>query len=104
MAVLVWALVIFTPFLLNFKLTYCMEIDFCIPVLVDHQNNEKHLHRRMEQMTEKHFVFRLSAFIQKFYLHLTLDCSFFAPESIQSIAAATLPAGVESDLTQTSST
>ncbi|XP_072247755.1 A disintegrin and metalloproteinase with thrombospondin motifs 15-like [Leuresthes tenuis] len=83
MAVLVWSLVIFTPFLLNFKLTYCMEIDFCIPVLVDHQNNEKHLNRRMEQMTEKHFVFRLSAFKQKFYLHLTPDSSFFAPESIQ---------------------
>ncbi|KAM4566886.1 A disintegrin and metalloproteinase with thrombospondin motifs 15 [Odontesthes bonariensis] len=60
-----------------------MEIDFCIPVLVDPPNNEKHLHRHMEQMTEKHFVFILSAFKQEFYLHLTPDSSFLAPESIQ---------------------
>lgn len=64
------------------KLTYCMEVDFCIPVRVDHQKHEKNLHRRAEQMNERHVVFRLSAFKQEFYLHLTSDSSFLAPGNL----------------------
>lgn len=64
------------------KLTHCMEVDFCIPVRVDHQKHEKHLHRRAEQMNERQIVFRLSAFKHEFYLHLTPDSSFLAPGSM----------------------
>lgn len=59
-----------------------MEVDFCIPVRVDHQKHEKHVHRRAEQMNERQIVFRLSAFKQEFYLHLTPDSSFLAPDSL----------------------
>lgn len=55
-----------------------MEVDFCIPIRVDHQKHEKNLHRRAEQMNERHTVFKLSAFKQEFYLHLTPDSSFLA--------------------------
>lgn len=55
-----------------------MEVDFCIPVRVDHEKHEKNLHRRAEQMNEGHVVFKLSAFKQDFYLHLTPDSSFIA--------------------------
>lgn len=59
-----------------------MEVDSCIPVRVDHQKHEKHLHRRAEQVNERQIVFRLSAFKQEFYLHLTPDSSFLAPGSL----------------------
>lgn len=60
-----------------------MEVDFCIPVRVDHQEHEKQQHRRAEQMNERQIVFRLSAFKQEFYLHLAQDSSFLAPGSLQ---------------------
>lgn len=59
-----------------------MEVDFCIPVRVDHQRHEKHLHRRAEEIEERQIVFRLSAFKQEFYLQLTPDSSFLAPGSL----------------------
>ena len=58
-----------------------MEVDFCIPVRVDHQKHEKHLYRRAEHANDRQIVFRLSAFKQDFYLHLTSDSSFLAPGS-----------------------
>lgn len=59
-----------------------MEVDVCIPVRVDHQKHEKHVHRRAEQMNERQIIFRLSAFKQEFYLHLTPDSSFLAAGSL----------------------
>lgn len=82
MAILISSLIIFTKFMLYSKLTYCMEVDFCIPVRVDHQKQEKHVHRRAEHMNERLVVFKLSAFKQEFYLHLTPDSSFLAPGSL----------------------
>lgn len=81
MAPLISSLIVFTKFLLYFKLTHCTEVDFCVPVRVDHQKHDKHLHRRAEQMNDRQIVFRLSAFKQEFYLHLTPDSSFLAPGS-----------------------
>uniref|UniRef100_A0A667YK34 ADAM metallopeptidase with thrombospondin type 1 motif, 15b n=1 Tax=Myripristis murdjan TaxID=586833 RepID=A0A667YK34_9TELE len=68
--------------LLCMKLSYCMEVDLCIPVRLDHQKPEKQLHRRVERINEKQIVFRLSAFRQEFYLHLTPDSNFLAPSSV----------------------
>lgn len=59
-----------------------MEVDFFIPVRVDQQEDEKHLHRRAEQMNGRQIVFQLSAFKQEFYLHLTPDSSFLAPGTL----------------------
>ncbi|XP_041851598.1 A disintegrin and metalloproteinase with thrombospondin motifs 15-like [Melanotaenia boesemani] len=93
MAALVGSLVIFTQLLLHFKLTCCMEIDFCTPVRVDHQKHENHLLRRVEQMIEKHVVFRISAFKQEFYLNLAPDSSFFAPGSLSPEGEPTASSG-----------
>ncbi|KAM4742660.1 A disintegrin and metalloproteinase with thrombospondin motifs 15-like isoform 2-T2 [Anableps anableps] len=62
-------------------LTSCMEVDFCIPVRTDHQMHEEHPQRLVEQMDGKQLVFRLSAFRQELYLHLTPDSSFLAAGS-----------------------
>lgn len=83
MAILIRFLVISTKLLLYLKLTCCMEVDLCRPVRVHHQEHETQLHRRAEQMNDKRIVFRLSAFKQEFYLHLTQDSSFLAPGSLQ---------------------
>ena len=82
MAILISSLIILTQFLLYLNPAYCMEVDFCIPVRVDHQRHEKHLHRRAEEIEERQIVFRLSAFKQEFYLQLTPDSSFLAPGSL----------------------
>lgn len=65
------------------KLACCMEIDFCMPVRLDHQKSEKHLHRRAEKINETQVNFRLSAFQHSFYLHLTPDSSFLVRDSVQ---------------------
>lgn len=78
MAILISSFIIFTKFILYFKVTHCMEVDFCIPVRVDHQKHE----RNLEQINEKHAVFRLSAFKEELYLHLTQDSSFLAPGNL----------------------
>ncbi|XP_051253709.1 A disintegrin and metalloproteinase with thrombospondin motifs 15-like [Dicentrarchus labrax] len=93
MAALISSLIIFTKLLLYLKLTYCMEVDFCIPVRVDQQKHEKHLHRRAEQMNERQIVFRLNAFKQEFYLHLTPDSSFIAPGSLPPESGSTASNG-----------
>uniref|UniRef100_A0A8C3A6Z7 ADAM metallopeptidase with thrombospondin type 1 motif, 15b n=1 Tax=Cyclopterus lumpus TaxID=8103 RepID=A0A8C3A6Z7_CYCLU len=77
MAALISSLVVFTKFLLYFKVTHCVEVDFCVPVRVD-----PHMHDRQ--------VFRLSAFRQEFYLHLTPDSSFLAAVSGSSASDADL--------------
>ncbi|KAK1900658.1 A disintegrin and metalloproteinase with thrombospondin motifs 15 [Dissostichus eleginoides] len=82
MAILISSLIILTKFLLYLNPAYCMEVDFCIPVRVDHQRHEKHLHRRAEEIEERQIVFRLSAFKQEFYLQLSPDSSFLAPGSL----------------------
>ncbi len=82
MATLISSLIIFAKFILYSKLINCMEVDFCVPVRVDQQKHEKHLHRRAEHMNEKQIVFRLSAFRQEFYIHLSQDSSFLAPGSV----------------------
>lgn len=78
MAILMRFLVISTKLLLYLKLTCCMEVDLCVPARVHHLE-----HRRAQQMSDKRIVFRLSAFKQEFYLHLTRDSSFLAPGSLQ---------------------
>uniref|UniRef100_A0A3Q3X2V6 Peptidase M12B domain-containing protein n=1 Tax=Mola mola TaxID=94237 RepID=A0A3Q3X2V6_MOLML len=80
MAILISSLIIFTKLALYAKLTHCMEVDFCIPHRVE--KHEKHLHRRAEHMNERHVVFRLSAFRQEFYLHLSPDAGFIAPGTV----------------------
>lgn len=80
MAILFSTLIIFTKVLLYMKLTHCFAVDFCIPVRVDHQKHDKHLHRRAVQVNDLHITFRLSAFKQEFYLHLTPDSSFLAAD------------------------
>uniref|UniRef100_A0A667Y8K1 ADAM metallopeptidase with thrombospondin type 1 motif, 15b n=1 Tax=Myripristis murdjan TaxID=586833 RepID=A0A667Y8K1_9TELE len=82
MAILIRSLFIVMDVLLCMKLSYCMEVDLCIPVRLDHQKPEKQLHRRVERINEKQIVFRLSAFRQEFYLHLTPDSNFLAPSSV----------------------
>uniref|UniRef100_A0A673C4M2 Peptidase M12B domain-containing protein n=1 Tax=Sphaeramia orbicularis TaxID=375764 RepID=A0A673C4M2_9TELE len=84
MATLISSLIILTKMLLYMKLTYCVEIDFCIPVRMDHQQYEKHQHRREEPIDEKQMFFKLSAFNQEFYLNLRPDSSFLAPGSMLS--------------------
>lgn len=54
-----------------------MEVDFCVPVRVEGRG-ERRAHGRTEQV-----VFRVSAFKEEFYLHLTADVSFLSAGSLQ---------------------
>lgn len=83
MAGLICFLIISAELLLYLRMTCCMEVDLCIPVRVDHPEHETQLHRRAERMNERWIAFRLSAFKQEFYLHLTQDSSFLAAGSLQ---------------------
>lgn len=65
-----------------------MEVDFCTPVRVDHQKQDRHVHRRAEHTDDRRVVFRLSAFKQDLFLHLTRDSSFLAPGSVESSSSA----------------
>uniref|UniRef100_A0A667Y2F1 ADAM metallopeptidase with thrombospondin type 1 motif, 15b n=1 Tax=Myripristis murdjan TaxID=586833 RepID=A0A667Y2F1_9TELE len=67
--ILLFILFLFCLFVCFHAIFYCMEVDLCIPVRLDHQKPEKQLHR-------------LSAFRQEFYLHLTPDSNFLAPSSV----------------------
>ncbi|KAJ3590073.1 hypothetical protein NHX12_008030 [Muraenolepis orangiensis] len=66
------SLIILMDVLIYTKLNLCMEVDFCTPVELDHQ-----------QITDKkagqHVGFRLNAFRQDFYLHLWPDSTFLGP-------------------------
>lgn len=78
MAILITSLIIFTKCILYLKVTQCTDVDFCIPVRVDHPKQEKSMHQRAEQMHEKDVAIRLSAFKEELYLQLTQDSSFIA--------------------------
>lgn len=78
MAILISSLIIFTKLILYFKVTHCTEVDFCTPVRVDHPKHDNSVHRRAEQMHGKDVAFRLNAFKEELYLHLTQDSSFLA--------------------------
>uniref|UniRef100_A0A3B3UK17 Peptidase M12B domain-containing protein n=1 Tax=Poecilia latipinna TaxID=48699 RepID=A0A3B3UK17_9TELE len=68
-------LLLFTAFTLRLTATSCMEVDFCKPFRLEH---EKHPQRRAEKTKVARVGFRLSAFRQEFYLHLTPDSTFLA--------------------------
>lgn len=76
--------VLFTQFLLYLKVTHCMEVDFCRPVRLSQKKPGVSLHRRAEQMNEDEIVFRLRAFREDFYLHLSPDPSFIAAGSVSA--------------------
>lgn len=76
--------VLFTQFLLYLKVTHCMEVDFCRPVRLSQKKPGVYLHRRAEQMNEYEIVFRLRAFREDFYLHLSPDSSFIAAGSVSA--------------------
>ncbi|XP_004538000.1 A disintegrin and metalloproteinase with thrombospondin motifs 15 [Maylandia zebra] len=76
--------VLFTQFLLYLKVTHCMEVDFCRPVRLSQKKPGVYLHRRAEQMNEDEIVFRLRAFREDFYLHLSPDSSFIAAGSVSA--------------------
>lgn len=82
MALLIRSLIIFMDVLIYIKLNYCMEVDFCIPVRLDHHQLEKHLSWRAEKMNERQIIFRLIAFRQEFYLNLMPDSNFLAPSNV----------------------
>ncbi|CAM9140126.1 unnamed protein product [Lampetra planeri] len=95
MALLVGALLVLTQVCLYVKSTQCMTVDFCVPVRVDQPKHEKHPHRRAAaQVDDRHVTFRLSAFKQDFYLHLTPDSSFLAPDSGLSASDASAAAAL----------
>lgn len=76
MAILITSLIIFTKCILYLKVTHCTDVDFCIPVRVDHPKHGRNMHQRAQQIHEKDVAFRLSAFEEELYLHLTQDSSF----------------------------
>uniref|UniRef100_A0A3B5L3E0 Uncharacterized protein n=1 Tax=Xiphophorus couchianus TaxID=32473 RepID=A0A3B5L3E0_9TELE len=57
-----------TPFTLRLTLTSCMEVDFCKPFCLQHEKHPK----------GARVGFKLRAFRQDFYLHLTPDSTFLA--------------------------
>ncbi|XP_032446563.1 A disintegrin and metalloproteinase with thrombospondin motifs 15 [Xiphophorus hellerii] len=61
-------LLFFTAFTLRLTLTSCMEVDFCKPFRLEHEKHPK----------GASVGFKLSAFRQDFYLHLTPDSTFLA--------------------------
>uniref|UniRef100_A0A4W4E569 Peptidase M12B domain-containing protein n=1 Tax=Electrophorus electricus TaxID=8005 RepID=A0A4W4E569_ELEEL len=69
----------FLFFLLNIPLFahlyFCMEIDFCEPVQLDHENASS-----QSDGIRNHIVFKISAFKQDFYLNVLPDSSFLAPD------------------------
>lgn len=82
---------LFTQFLLYLKVTHCMEVDFCRPVRLSQKKPGVYLHRRAEQMNEDEIVFRLRAFREDFYLHLSPDSSFLAARSVSPHIHSTAP-------------
>uniref|UniRef100_A0A6Q2WWI9 Peptidase M12B domain-containing protein n=1 Tax=Esox lucius TaxID=8010 RepID=A0A6Q2WWI9_ESOLU len=74
-------LFIFVDVLMLPKLNYCMEIDFCIPVRVDHQHLQRHKRIRHtdERKNDQLIVFKITAFTKEFYLNLSPDSTFIAP-------------------------
>ncbi|KAM6932960.1 A disintegrin and metalloproteinase with thrombospondin motifs 15-like [Xenentodon cancila] len=81
MAGFVGSLLVSAQFLI---LTRCMEVDFCVPVRVEEDGDPQRGEQRSE---DKHIVFRLSAFQQEFFLHLTPDSSFLPPGGSGSAAS-----------------
>lgn len=91
MAIPVSSLIIFTKLILCVKVAHCTEVDFCTPVRVDHPKHDKSVDRRAEQMHGKDVAFRLSAFKDELYLHLTRDSSFLAAGDLLPGADAAPP-------------
>ncbi|CAB1347786.1 unnamed protein product, partial [Coregonus sp. 'balchen'] len=80
MSMFISSLFIFMDVLLYAKLNYCMEIDFCVPVRLDHQHLERHIIRQTEgRMNDQLVVFKITAFRQELYLNLLPDSTFIAP-------------------------
>lgn len=94
-------LIIFTKYILYLKVTLCTDVDFCIPLRVDHPEHERTMHQRMEQMHEKDIAFKLSAFKEEFYIHVTQDSSFIAASNLlHRTDLASSPSDNFADLTE----
>lgn len=91
MAILITYLIILTNCMVNLKVTLCTDVDFCIPVRVEHPKHERNTHQGVQQMHEKNVAFRLSAFKEDLYLHLTQDSSFIGAGILMSGADSTSP-------------
>ncbi|XP_029528601.1 A disintegrin and metalloproteinase with thrombospondin motifs 15-like [Oncorhynchus nerka] len=96
MSMFIGFLFIFMDVLLYAKFNYCMEIDFCVPVRLDHQHLERHTIRQTEgRMNDQLVVFKITAFRQECYLNLSPDSTFIAPDitphsgSLASTSSAT---------------
>ncbi|CDQ68770.1 unnamed protein product [Oncorhynchus mykiss] len=80
MTTFIGSLFIFMDVLLYAKLNYCIEIDFCVPVRLDHKHLEIHTIRQTEERkNDQLVVFKITAFSQEFYLNLLPDSTFIAP-------------------------
>lgn len=83
MSIFITSLIILTKCILNFKVALCTDVELCVPVRVDHPKQERNVHQRAGQMNEKNVAFRLSAFKEELYLHLTQDSSFIAAGNLR---------------------
>lgn len=99
MAILITSLIIFTKCILYLKVTHCTDVDFCVPVRVDHPKHERSMHQRAEQTHEKDVAFRLSVFKEELYLHLKQDSSFIAAGNLMpGTDSASSPSNSSADL------
>ncbi|KAM6959231.1 A disintegrin and metalloproteinase with thrombospondin motifs 15-like [Aplochiton taeniatus] len=82
MSWLIKCLFIFVDMVLYVKVNYCMEIDFCEPILLDQLQLQERLFSKQERIKDQLIVFKISAFRQDLYLNLTPDSNFLAPSDI----------------------
>ncbi|KAJ7995154.1 hypothetical protein DPEC_G00241620 [Dallia pectoralis] len=97
MSVLIGFSFIFLDVLLFAKWNYCMELDVCLPVRVDH-----HLHRhkgfRPSDGSDQLIVFRITAFKTEFYLNLSPDSAFIVPGIITPLSHSSSSISAPPDL------